>query len=149
DDLFAEFAVDYLQRHPSQSYTLAQLGDRFVDYLSNTRPTSPDAADFADFLIDLARLERTISEVFDGPGCDTKPPLRPEELSALSPDRWPTPRLVTAPCLRLLSLRFPLNDYYTAVKADHDAPLPQPTDSWLAITRRDYIVRRYTLSQPQ
>ncbi len=149
DDLFAEFAVDYLRRYPSQSYTLGELGARFVSFLTETRPAAQDAPDWFDFLIDLARLERTLSEVFDGPGCETKPPLRHEELLAIDPELWPQARLTTAPCLRLLALRFPLNDYYTAIKAGDEAALPQAAESWLAITRRDYVVRRYSLTRPQ
>src|SRR5262245_29052096 len=59
DDLFAEFGVDYLGRYPSQSYTLGELSARFVSFLTDTKPTTQDAADWSDFLIDLAHLERT------------------------------------------------------------------------------------------
>lgn len=149
DDLFAEFAVDYLRRYPSQSYTLGELGARFVRFLTETRPVPQDAADWSDFLIDLARLERTLSEVFDGPGCETKPPLGLAEILAIDPKLWPQVRLTPAPCLRLLALRFPLNDYYTVIKSGNEAPLPQAAESWIAITRRDYVVRRYGLSRPQ
>jgi hypothetical protein len=149
DDTFAEFAINYLRHYPSQSYTLNRLGDNFVRYLNETKPTSSDSANWPEFLIDLARLEQTISEVFDGPGIETKPPLRSEDLLAIGTDLWPQARLTTAPCLRLLSLRFPVNDYYTAMKASNDAAIPQMENSWLAITRRDYIVRRYPLSHAQ
>ena len=117
--------------------------------MTDTRPATADAADWSDFLIDLARLERTLSEVFDGPGCEAKPPLNHEEILAIDSERWPQARLTTAPCLRLLALRFPLNDYYTAIKSGGESPLPQAADAWLAITRRDYIVRRYSLNRPQ
>jgi hypothetical protein len=149
DDTFAEFAVDYLRRYPSQSYTLSQVGENFVRYLNETKPTPSDSANWPEFLIDLARLERTVSEVFDGPGMETKLPLRSEDLLAIDPDLWPRARLTTAACLRLLSLRFPLNDYYTAMRSNNDAALPQMKNSWMAITRRDYIVRRYPLSHCQ
>jgi hypothetical protein len=150
DDVFSGFAVEYLQHHPSQSYTLGELGKKFVDYLNETRPAASDsAANFSDFLIDLAQLERTISEVFDGPGCEKSTFLRPEDLLTISPDRWPQARLNTAPCLRLLALRFPLNDYFTARKNGLEASLPPRENSWIAITRRDYIVRRYPLSRAQ
>ncbi len=76
DDVFSGFAVEYLQRYPSQSYTLGELGKKFVEYLNETRPSSSDSAvDFSDFLVDLAQLERTISKVFDGPGCEDSTPL--------------------------------------------------------------------------
>jgi Putative DNA-binding domain len=150
DDVFSGFAVEYLQRYPSQSYTLGELSKKFVKYLNETRPSSSDAAaNFSDFLIDLAQLERTISEVFDGAGCENSTPLRTEDFLAVKPDTWPGARLQTAPCLRLLELRFPLNDYYTAAKNSVEALLPLRENSWLAVTRRDYIVRRYPLSHAQ
>jgi hypothetical protein len=51
--------------------------------------------------------------------------------------------------LRLLSPRFPLNDFYTAAKSGAEPALPAAADSWMAITRRDYIVRRYELNRSQ
>jgi hypothetical protein len=67
EELFDSFALAYLQAHPSRSYTLADLGSAFPEYLAATRPEQADA-DWPELLIDLARLERTINEVFDGPG---------------------------------------------------------------------------------
>jgi putative DNA-binding protein len=151
DDVFSGFAADYLQHYPSHSYTLSRLGINFVRYLNETKPAISEASsDFSEFLIDLAQLERTISEVFDGPGCEESTPLRTEDLCAIDLDAWPRARLQTAPCLCLLALRFPLNDYYTAAKNGvEETPLPARENSWLAITRRDYIVRRYPLSHAQ
>ncbi|HTQ38501.1 MAG TPA: DNA-binding domain-containing protein [Pirellulales bacterium] len=153
DDAFAEFAVDYLQRCPSQSYTLAKLGEKFVSYLSETKPAAEGDATipgWADFLIDLATLERTVSEVFDGPGLERRPLTFDNELSAIDPKQWPQARLTVAPCLRLLSLRFSLNNYYTRMKQGNgNATIPPLQNAWLAITRRDYVVRRYELSHPQ
>jgi hypothetical protein len=152
DDIFVEFAVTYLQRHPSRSYTLGQLGVKFYQFLNETRPQDEPGellSEWPLFLIDLARLERTISEVFDGPGVEGKPPILLDDLLAIDARRWPEAKLVTAPCLRLLSLQFPVNDYYTAVKSHGETAIPARGDSWLAITRRDYVVRRYELNGPQ
>ncbi|HZZ28665.1 MAG TPA: DNA-binding domain-containing protein [Pirellulales bacterium] len=158
DEAFAEFAVAYLQRHPSHSYTLNQLGADFVQFLNDSRPAPAGGvkqtnSDWIDFLIDLAQLERTISEVFDGPGLEATLPISHADLLAIDAQRWPQARLSIAPCVRLLSLRFPLHDYYTAMKAtenaNHAVEIPQPQNSWLALTRRDYVVRRYELSRPQ
>jgi hypothetical protein len=178
DDAFADFAVTYLQQHPSQSYTLGQLGASFIEFLRETKPPpqpSHSEPGWANFLIDLARLERTVSEVFDGPGVENLPPLTNDALLSLDSERWPQARLKTVPCLRLMPLQFPLNDYYTAVKklgstevspAEYNSTvngsisdaiqqtistiaIPAARDSWLAITRRNYIVRRYELTKPQ
>ena len=69
EEAFDGLAFGYLLEHPSQSDTLTRLAATLPEYLEQTRPPREEAApDFADFLIDLARLERTYSEVFDGAG---------------------------------------------------------------------------------
>src|SRR5262249_8781592 len=69
---------------------------------------------------------------------------------AVPPDCWPEARLVVVPCLRLLALRYPVHEYYSAARRTAaDVPLPAPADTWLAVTRRDYVVRRCPLSRPE
>ena len=73
DEAFGGLAFGYLIKNPSTSYSLASLGSSFESYLIATRPARSDDSDstvpdFADFLIDLTRLERIYNEVFDGPG---------------------------------------------------------------------------------
>jgi len=147
-DDFDRFAAEYLVHYPPPSYTLNHLADRFIDYLMETRPdvSSPG---WPDFLIDLARVEHTIDQVFDGPGIEESPPLDVNQLSALSPDELLALRFVPAPCLRLLDLRFPVNDYYTSIRRGESPPWPPPARSCLAITRREYVVRRVPLEQPE
>jgi len=143
-DLFDQFALGYLQAHPPRSYTLARLADQFVDFLARTRPAG-DAAGWADFLIDLARLEWAIDQVFDGPGVEGQSWLAADELGQVPPERWPDLRLVPVPCLRLLAFRYPVNGYYTAVRRGAEAPIPAVEPSFVALTRRDYVVRRLDL----
>ncbi len=148
-DAFADLAWGYLRAHPSRSYTLNHLGAQFAAYLDQSRPADlqeGDSLGWPDLLVDLARLEWHVSEVFDGPGCETSPPLGPEALSAIAPHEWPDARLNTAPSLRLVTLRFPLNDYYTAVRRGHKAEMPKPGQQFLALARRDYVVWRYELT---
>ena len=159
EDLFDQFAVGYLQRYPSQSYTLANLADRFVEYLNETSrewlseedESGEDGArtDWPDFIIDLARLEWTIDRVFDGPGVEKEEVLRAETLQDVSPARWPEVRLVPVCCLRLLAFRYPVNDFYTAFRRGDEPALSEPADTFVAITRRDYVVRRIELSRAQ
>ncbi len=150
-ELFNGFAFDYLQNHPSRTYTLARLGNQFADYLRETRPESETTApDWADFLIDLSELEWTIADVFDGPGIERETTLNETMLQNIPPDRWPDVRLRTSPCLRLIQWSFPVNDYYTdARKNPENKKFPRAEDAWVAINRRDYIVRRHKLSRTQ
>lgn len=153
EEAFDELALGYLERYPSRSYTLDRLGAEFARYLEETRPDLDDdgrpTETWPDFLIDLAELEWTIGEVFDGPGVEGRALLAADDLRSIPADRWPKARLVTAPCLRLLRLKFPLNDYYTALRDDETPDMPDPAESYLALTRREYVVRRHALERPQ
>lgn len=152
EEAFAEFAADYVQRYPSRSYSLGDLGTNFPRYLAETKPIADGQGpypDWAEFLVELANLERTFSEVFDGPGLENKPALGVVDLQATDLQKWPQARIKFAPCFRLLSLQFPLNGFYSSVKEGKKADFPPPSDSWFAVTRRDFIVRRYGLNRPQ
>lgn len=157
EEVFDALAVGYLHAHPSRSYTLDRLGDDFARYLDETRPDRDEAGEpteaWPDFLMDLARLEWAIGEVFDGPGIEGQTTLAAEQLLAIGPERWPAVRLTPAPCLRTLSFQFPVNDYFTAVRespADADPPsLPDAEPTWLALSRRDFVVRRHALDEAQ
>ena len=120
-ELFDEFAFDYLQRYPSKSYTLSRLGDRFADFLEETRPDRVEgegqpAVDWPDFLIDLCALEWTIEQVFDGPGVEGKRLLTAEDLRGMNAEAFAGARLQTVVCLQLMEFKYPVNDYYTAAR---------------------------------
>jgi hypothetical protein len=166
DEAFESFAFGYLQDYPSRSYTLNELGLHFARYLQETRPTAPEAdsgstdskgeaslsRDWPDFLIDLARLEWAIYEVFDGPGVEGQVLLRFDQLCQIPAERWGEVRLRPVPCLQLLALHFPVNDYYTALrKAERNQAVafPSPGESFVALTRRQFVVRRYNFSRTE
>ncbi len=155
EETFDEFAFGYLQVYPSRSYTLGNLANHFVDYLKETRPESArqeggdEQADWTDFVIDLATLEWTIDQVFDGPGVEGEKLLTPADLQQISPEQWPALRLIPVCCLRLLAFEFPVSEYFTAFRKDLNPEIPHPQRSYLAVFRRDYIVRRFPLSRIQ
>jgi hypothetical protein len=157
EEVFEGFAFEYLQRYPSQSYTLDRLGESFARFLEETRPgreegVEPDRVDWPDFLIDLANLEWNVARVFDGPGVEFQPLLTPEALRSFPAERFAEARLAPVPCLRLLSFQFPVNSYYTAARRageGEEVPLPGPAPERVALTRRDFVVRRYALTVAQ
>jgi hypothetical protein len=157
-DVFDEFAFDYLQQYPSKSYTLNRLGDQFAKFLDDTRPDRTDAtpspqADWPDFLIDLARLEWNIEKVFDGPGNEGKAIVLAGDLQKLTAEEFGQSKLIPVVSLRLLEFKFPINDYYTAARKAKETsdcpPPPEPRRQFLALARRDFVVRRTELSQAQ
>jgi hypothetical protein len=147
EELFDAFAVDYLGRYPSRSYTLNRLGASFADDLRET--ASAEDAAWATFLVDLARLEWTFNEVFDGPGTEQSGTLDAAALEAIEPAAWPRLRLVPVPCLRLLTCSYPVNAYYSALRAGEEPRFPDAVPSFVAISRRNYIVERHDLEETE
>lgn len=150
EETFSAFAFGYLQQYPSQSYTLGQLARDFPQYLAETRPVDASGApSWPDFLIDLATLERTYGEVFDGPGVERDRTLQSDDLRSVPPERWPDVRLVPVPCLRLLALQYPVHEYASAVRRKQEAAMPAPATTWLIVTRRDFVIHRCAVSRPE
>jgi hypothetical protein len=174
-EVFDSFAFDYLQRYPSRSYTLYRLAESFPRFLDETRPDQPLAAGAAgaaspawpDFLIDLATLELAIAEVFDGLGAEGEPLLAPADLLARrAGGDFAKARLAAVPCLRLLRFGYPVNAFYSSARAMRsrqpaespeildaraetaaaDLPIPDPGEEHVALSRTDYVVRRYPLT---
>lgn len=154
EQAFDGLALGYLIQHPSTSYTLGKLGDAFDQYLAVTRPPrdeglNDDQPDFADFLVDLTKLERTYSEVFDGPGPEQSRSIHPDDFAGISPDQFADCQLVLHPCVRLLQLRFPVHEYATSIRqgTEPDELVARPIQ--LVVTRRDFIVRRFEVTPHQ
>ncbi|MCA9015287.1 MAG: putative DNA-binding domain-containing protein [Planctomycetaceae bacterium] len=149
---FGVFCMEYLQEYPSTSYTLADLGARFPQFLKEHQPSAEageEEVSWTDFLIELATLERVYSEVFDGPGIEQGPLLTAESLNAIAPEDWPGLTLKMAPCFRLLPFQFPVHQFITDVRNGHTPTIPAQQTTYLAITRRNFIVRREAVSPAQ
>lgn len=147
-ELFDEFAVDYVQAHSPKSYTLQHLGSNFPRFLAETCPADEDPA-WAAFLIDLASLERLYGEVFDGPGSEGHELMSTERLAAIPMHVWATVRLIPAVDMHLAKLRSPVHEYISGVRRNEHPDIPSPTETLLAVHRRDFVVRRHRLTQPQ
>lgn len=146
EDGFNNFALGYIQAIPPTRYSLGFLGERFPAYLRATRPADISSPGWPDFLIDLATLERTYAEVFDGPGTENRATLSPEDLQSIPQERVGDLILEPAPCVRLLELRFPVHEYVTAVRRSASPEIPSPETTRLVIARREFVVRRGAVS---
>jgi hypothetical protein len=140
DELFDQFARGYLERHPPRSYTLSALANRLVEHLDETRPRG---AAWGDFIVELARLEQAIDRIFDGPGPERQPAF------VLPTDATGHVRLAFVASFELHAFAFPVSTYYTAWKANQQPNWPEPKKQYLALFRRDYIVRRLELEPVQ
>ena len=104
---FERLACAYLARHPSQSFTLRNLGRRLVEFLeAEPRWIAP----LHDPALDMARLEWAHIEAFDN---ETRPPLDVDSLLDADPAQI---RLQLQPHLTLLQLRYELDEFLIRAK---------------------------------
>ena len=153
EELFTLFTLEYLKHYPSRSYTLNRLGANFPRYLAESRPDAEAPASaresWPDFIVDLATLERTFAEVFDGSGAEGETILDREQLLRIPVETLLAARLVPVVCFRLLAFRYPVSQYFDAARRKENPDLPLPADTYLAMNRRDYVVRIHELNEPQ
>jgi hypothetical protein len=142
-ELFRDFGVEYLRAYPSRSPTLSDLGARFSQWLSESRPdlNTPEKEPWIDFMIDLARYEWAVYCFFDKPGHEGRPLATAQTADA---------ELVVQTTLELHQFTFPVASYYHAVAAGDTAPpIPAPEDSYLVIVRKNYQIGILRLAEPQ
>ena len=141
-DQFAETAAAYVDAHPSTHYSLSMLGRAFPEYLRDEAPVFPDR----QFVFEVALLQRSIEEVFDAPRA---PVVEVDAVLAVPQDRWAEMRFRMSPALRLHAFRYPVDDFYQALRDERPMDVPAPARSWLAVFRRHFKVWRMPLTEPQ
>jgi len=153
EKVFDLFALEYLQRHPSRSYTLEHLADDFPKHLAETRPdvNAPpgEREDWPDFVCELATIELAFQKLYDGPGIEGQPATRLKNVSSIELKRILEVRLLFAPCLRLFAFRYPVHVYMLATRRGETLEIPNPVTSLLAATRKDYQVKLHDLTETQ
>jgi hypothetical protein len=104
---FERLALAYLARHPSQSFTLRNLGQWLVKFLeAEPRWIAP----LQNPALDMARLEWAHVEAFDN---EARPPLEIDSLLGVNPAKI---HLQLQPHLTLLQLRYELDEFLIRVK---------------------------------
>jgi hypothetical protein len=104
---FEKLAGAYLQRHPSHSFTLRNLGQKLVEFLeAEPRWIAPLQAP----ALDMARLEWAHIEAFDN---EAVPPLQTDSLLGVDPSEI---RLKLQPHLTVLRLRYELDEFLIRAK---------------------------------
>jgi len=148
---FEEAAKAYLCGHPSQSFTLRNLGSRLEAWLRK----NPEWAGAKQKLaLDIVRLEWADIEAFDGKAEEA---LRPEDLNG---DAGPNLQLRLQPYIQLLDMHYPVDDLLLEVrKEDEDTDFAsnafqerrkrkrvqavaklKPAEIYLVVHRVDYSV---------
>jgi hypothetical protein len=136
--LFDDFVADYIRDMPPESHTLYDLGRRFADWMEANRPDAAAPEAWVDFMIDLARFEYAVFAMFDAPGHEGK---------ALAGPDTPDAALRLQPAFALGAYRFPVAEYYHAVRRGEAPEVPPALASFVALVRTDYVTRTIPLSE--
>jgi len=141
EDAFEKIARAYVAKFPSRSYSLNPLGRRLPEFLARA-PRVPKRV----IAVDIARVERAMSEVFDA---EEAAPLSPDAVAAVPASAWASARLVPIPAFGLLALRTRANAAVSAARQETPLPDLRTHATWVAVFRRDDTVYRLDLTEPQ
>jgi hypothetical protein len=147
EEAFGRLARAYLARHPSQSFTLRDLGSRLVAFMrAHPRLTSPRTG----LALEVARFEWAQTVAFDG---EARPVIEGSVLAATPPSRL---RLGVQPYMTLLDLGHPVDTFMISVRrrqamrseasntqvsgsaragSGRRAPLPRPSRTCVVVHR--------------
>ena len=153
---FERLSRAYLERYPSRSFTLRNLGSRLPEFVAKNPRLAGKSRALARLASDLACFEWAQVVAFDG---ETLPPFQPEP--GADPARL---RLRLQPHLTLLDLAYPADAFAVALqkaRAKDDRlrseasnamteaaaprkgkrpPLPAPQRTFLAVHRADHLL---------
>ena len=160
EDRFYDLSIAYLTKHPSDSFTLRDLGRHLEKYLANEPRWTASHRELAR---DIVRLEWAHIVAFDGEA------FLPLEIDTLLDGGDPAQlKLGLQPCITFLACAYPVDDFILTVrrreeprgeasnamnervqrKAPKKFARPQPEKIWLAVHRSNNAVYYKRLEEP-
>ena len=109
DDNFHNLVTGYLMEYPPSEPSISYAGRHLADFLLH----HPMRGQWP-FIGDLARLERTLIEVFHAADAE---PLSAEALRAIAPDTWPELAMRTHPALAIVDCEWRVDELLREVEA--------------------------------
>ena len=117
DESFESLATLFIDAHPSEHRSIRWYGQELAEFAALTPPFGEQP-----ILAELARLEWTLSEVFDAADAET---LDRASLQALDPERWATLGFRFHPSLRRLALEWNTVAVRQALSEETELPDPE------------------------
>ncbi|MGA8160840.1 MAG: DNA-binding domain-containing protein [Acidobacteriaceae bacterium] len=127
----------YLTECPSESFSLRNLGSRLASWLEKNPAWIEPHTTLA---LDMVRLEWEHIEAFDG---EERPQLSAESLASINEDSV----LHLQPCLRVLSLSYPVDDLLLQVRNENGSSASSTNNASAA--RKRHHVRRTAALAPK
>lgn len=138
EQAFNYMAGDFLRAYPSESYTLYELGRRFVNYMQQTRPDKEAEQKelWIEFMVELAQFERLAFKLFDAEGDEGR----------ILTDKSFVGEVALQRGVRLHQSKFAVAHYYCLVRDGLEPKLPPLQSSFVALVRVDYTTSLRILS---
>lgn len=134
---FRGLVNDYVEAHPSTSWTLDHLGRHMVPFVQGHRLTR----DYPG-LFDLTCLEQALCEVFNELDSSV---LDLQTLATVEPESWFDVKLTPVPAFRLLALSSNANDLYKAFNAGRELPEHEAGAFYVVVWRGGFQTWRMPL----
>lgn len=135
EDAFRALVSAYLAEHPSDSPSVFGVGRLLPEFIVR-HPVASDRP----FLGELARLERTLIEVFHAADA---PALGAMDLQRIPAEAWPALRLSLHPAVAMLDCEWPVDELLESVGRERDgAPLERRPITILVWRQNDEVYRR-------
>jgi hypothetical protein len=128
-ELWERLVEEYLEEVAPASWSLRDLGERLPAHVERSTFLPHPALS-----VDMARLEWAYVELFDA---EDAPLLDAGKLAAIPPEAWESARVVFAPAVRLLEVRYPVVELRRRLRDEGpDAvPPPEPCSEFLVLYR--------------
>jgi hypothetical protein len=133
EDDFHDLVVDYLAACPPAHPSIRHAGERFPAWLA-----SAPIAEKRPWIAELAALEWTRRDLFDGPDCEA--PLALDRLRGLSGDELVALPLRLVPSHAILRAAYAVAEAWDAVYEERPASAPEPRPQTILVWRRDLEV---------
>lgn len=140
---FFRLVEEYVQVHPSRSWTLNHLSPAFAGFVAQV----PWLGRHRAALGELAELEWALCQAFDA---ERSSVLDPSGLGVYPPDRFVDLRFEAIPALRLVACRYPVNQAFQNLRDGGSWEPLKRQDSWVLVWRdQDYTLWRRPLSRAE
>jgi hypothetical protein len=126
DETFASMADLFIETHPSEHRSIRWYGSELAEFLAAEAPFARQPA-----LAEIARLEWTLSEVFDAPDAV---PLDRAALGGIDPGEWAALRFRLHPSVRRLVFSWNAVAVWQHLSDEDEAPAPEESSApvpWL------------------
>jgi hypothetical protein len=114
EEAFTELGYAYLEKYPSQHFSVDLVGQYLAKFLAETKPYSAQP-----YLSELAQFIWALNETIDAADA---PLITAAELAALPQNSWPDMRLVFHPSLTLLTCEWNTVPVWQALATEQAVP---------------------------